>query len=152
MSDLPPSPLPPSGPPPGIYAAVDKDSEHLKILSICWYVVAGLQALGGCIGLGYIAFGILMGLGIASSNDRDAAAAGLGVGGFVTCIGLVMLAIAWGIAFLNYKVGRSLVARRNRTLCFIMAIIACLGVPLGTILGVFTLIVLSRPSVQSSFT
>ena len=33
----------------------------------------------------------------------------------------------------------------------VIAALECLSVPLGTLLGVFTLVVLSRPSVRDSF-
>jgi hypothetical protein len=135
-----------------VYPDPKKDAEHLKILSICWYIVAALQALGGCVGLIYVGLGVLFGLGGLSTGRGDDAAAGGIFGGFFACIGIFILLLTWGIAFLNFKVGRSLVTRKHPTLCMVMAIILCLFVPLGTLLGVFTLIVLSRPTVKASFT
>ncbi len=35
--------------------------------------------------------------------------------------------------------------------CLVMACVACLFMPFGTVLGVFTIIVLARPSVQTLF-
>ena len=35
--------------------------------------------------------------------------------------------------------------------CFVIACLACMQMPLGTILGVFTIIVLARPSVKEMF-
>ena len=46
---------------------------------------------------------------------------------------------------------RFLVQRRNHRFCLVLAGVTCLFMPLGTILGVFTLIVLMRDSVQQSF-
>ena len=46
---------------------------------------------------------------------------------------------------------RFLRGRRHRTFSLIVAGINCLGIPLGTILGVFTLIVLLRPSVRTLY-
>jgi hypothetical protein len=132
------------------YAPVDKDAEHLKVLSICWYIIAGLQCLGGCAGIVYIGIGIVAltgGMGHGAGDPPPAV-----FGGMFTCFGVFMLALAGTLAFLSFKVGKSLVARRSRTLCFVMAALVCLSVPLGTILGVFTLVVLSRPSVKASFT
>ena len=41
--------------------------------------------------------------------------------------------------------------RRNRSFCFVVACLSCFNVPLGTILGIFTILVLNRPSVQAGF-
>jgi hypothetical protein len=35
--------------------------------------------------------------------------------------------------------------------CFVVAAIECIFMPFGTVLGVFTIIVLSRPSVKALF-
>ncbi len=128
----------------------EKDTSDLKTLSIFWYIIAALQTLTGCIVVGWILFVLLMGAGMASSGDSGDAAGGALFTGFFGCIGLFALAIWWGLAFLNFLVARGLPQRKRRTLCFIMAIWACLWFPLGTILGVFTLMILNRPSVKDS--
>jgi hypothetical protein len=138
-----PLPIPP---------AEDRDAAHLRTLSICWYILSIFQAFTGCIVLGYIVLVLLMGVGMASSGHSDDATAGAAFSGFFGCFGLALLAFWWGLAFLNFNVARSLAKRRHRGLCFVMAAFACLFVPLGTILGVFTFVTLSRPSVQNSFT
>jgi hypothetical protein len=38
--------------------------------------------------------------------------------------------------------------RKNRTFSFVVACVNCIHVPLGTVLGVFTIVVLSRESVK----
>jgi hypothetical protein len=131
----------------------DPDQSNLETLSIFYFIIAGLQALFACFGLLYVLFGVLIGFaGMAGANrPGDAGAAAVGAGMFI-CFGVVFILLAGTIAFLNYKTGRSLRARRNLTLCYVMAIIHCLLFPLGTILGVFTLVVLNRPSVKASFT
>jgi hypothetical protein len=157
-----PGPMPPIPAPPGTaqggalsYTLVDKDANDLRTLSICWYVLAGLQALASCLFLLYIAFGVFMMLigGAAGAGTREPGAAVpfLGFGAFMLCVGLVPLAIVLTVAYLNYTVARSLPLRKNLTLCYIMSAIVCLGIPLGTILGIFTFVVLNRPSVKASF-
>jgi hypothetical protein len=47
--------------------------------------------------------------------------------------------------------GRMLQRRRGYTYCVVMAAIACAFTPIGAVLGVFTLIVLLRPSVKALF-
>lgn len=58
--------------------------------------------------------------------------------------GLVM-AICVAIA------GRCLQQRRNYTFCLVIAGIECMFMPIGTVLGVFTIIVLLRPTVKELF-
>jgi len=148
----PPSP-PPQPPDYGYnqgYTPPDRDADHLKILSIFWYVIAGLQCLGACFGLVYIVLGIVAFAGGMANRGGDAPPAAA-MGGLFSCIGVFILVLAGTFAFLSFKVARSLVARRSLTLCFVMAALICLSIPLGTILGVFTLVVLSRPSVKASF-
>lgn len=44
--------------------------------------------------------------------------------------------------------GRCLARRRNRLFSFVMAAFLCMFMPFGTVLGIFTIIVLSRESVK----
>ena len=64
--------------------------------------------------------------------------------------GIVGVIVA-ALAACNFVVGYSLGQRKNYVFCFVIACLICINVPLGTILGVFTLLVLSRPSVKESF-
>jgi hypothetical protein len=138
MTTLPPSPE----------SAFDQDTANLKTLSIFWYILSALQALVGCVVAGYIVLVVMMGVGMASTGQPDDAKAGAAFGGFFGCIGLFILVIWWGLSLLNFIVARSLPRRRRRTLCFVMAVWVCFMAPLGTVLGIITLIVLSRPSVK----
>ena len=150
MSNYPPDPLPP-GPAPLQYSTYDTDTQTLKTLSIFWYILAAIQALAGCIAFFPIGFGLLAIVGGASSGRSDDAAAGGIFGGAFACFGFFFLIIWWGTAFLNFTVARSLPARKKKTLCFVMACLVCLGFPLGTLLGVFTLITLNKPPISASF-
>lgn len=133
--------------PPSDY---DRDSGHLSTLSIFWYIISLIQILAGCVMLGYLVLVVMMGMGIASSGHQQDAQAGAAFSGIFGCFGVVLLVLLWGVAFLNFMVARSLPRRRHRTLCFVMAAITCFFLPLGTILGIFTLMVLSRPSVRAA--
>ena len=129
------------------------DLHHLKLLSIFYYISAGLQAIGGCFG----AFYVVLGIGVAnapppqSSSGQNVEAAPELLGGMLIAIGgcVGLLCIAWAV--LCIITGISLAAQRRRTLCLITAAIMCLNIPLGTVLGIFTFVVLSRPSVAALF-
>jgi hypothetical protein len=59
----------------------------------------------------------------------------------------------WYVAsgILNVISGMFLLGRKNRTFSLIVAGLNCVHIPLGTILGVFTIIVLIRDSVRSLY-
>ena len=155
MSEVPP-PLPGSGaesaPIPesvGYESAtlVDRDAEHLKVLSICWYVVAGLNVLFGCFPLMYVAIGVMMMTTGPRPGTPDAAVMGV----MFAIFGGVFAIAIWVGALMAFLTGRALANRNRLVLCYITAGLACLSVPIGTTLGVFTFIVLSRPTVRSQF-
>lgn len=129
--------------------ANQRDLEHLRLLSVFHYVCAGLLALFACIPIIHFVIGI--GLVIASfagnANDRPPAFLGFlfaGLAGFIILAG-------WIVAGLLAYAGRCLARRQHYTFCFVMAALACLFMPVGTALGVFSIIVLSRGSVKALF-
>ena len=148
MSTLPPSPGTPIP-----YEPYDQNSSTLNTLSIFYFILAGLQALASCFFLLYVAFGVFVAVvGIAGSNQGADAAVGAGLGGVFICLGRAAIAFVGAFAYLNYSCGQGLRKRKSLTTCYIAAAIACIGFPLGTILGVFTFITLSKPGVKESFT
>jgi hypothetical protein len=126
------------------------DDEHLKLLAIFHYVLGGLGFLGALGG----AFYMLAGFFVFQKMPTPGPAHGsppVEIGWLFVIIGgfVALLSIAYGICLI--LAARSLTMRRNRTFCMVMAGINCLHFPLGTLLGVFTFIVLIRPSVVARF-
>ena len=60
--------------------------------------------------------------------------------------------VGWSFAATILIAGRRLSQRRSHTFCLVAACLACLFMPFGTILGVFTLLVLLKPGVKQRFT
>jgi hypothetical protein len=128
----------------------DQDLQHLKLLSIFHYVYALLVAGFSSIFLLHVGLGLLMIFSPGSMGEKGSDAA-VG-GGVMTGVGAIVVMIGWGVALGIAFVGRSLGKHRRHLLCLIVAgleTVTC--VPLGTILGVFTLVVLLRPSVKALF-
>jgi hypothetical protein len=69
---------------------------------------------------------------------------------FTLVAGLVILC-GWTLAVCMIISGRYLTHRRRYKFCFVIACISCLVMPYGTVLGVFTIIVLIRPTVKELF-
>jgi hypothetical protein len=59
-------------------------------------------------------------------------------GGMLGIIGGIAVAIGLTMAVLKLLAGECLRRRRGYIFCFVVAILECLNLPLGTILGVFT--------------
>jgi hypothetical protein len=49
------------------------------------------------------------------------------------------------------QAGRALMQRRRYTFCLVIGGLSCILMPFGTVLGVFTILVLVRPSVRELF-
>ena len=148
MQSQPPAGLPQQG--CGLY---EQDQGHLKVLSICYYVSAGLSVLLALFFCIYLVMGGVMMSGSltpAGGSTHDQEAMQL-MGGMFFGIGLVMVLFTLLMAVLEFIVARKIVRRQSRILCMVVAGINCLNMPLGTALGVFTFIVLCRPQVAASF-
>jgi hypothetical protein len=148
------TPIPPTPPAdPNIpYQGVvyDRDAEHLRLLSIFWYIAAGLFALFGSFPLIHLGIGLFMLLSPRSFGGPGGGPPAF-MGWMFTCMGGAFVTFGWTTAILAFLTARALPQRRRILLCQIAAGIACLQVPMGTILGVFTFIVLSRPTIRNTF-
>jgi hypothetical protein len=154
MSDLPPPPSPsglPSSPPPSGLpppAVSSTDAEHLRLLSIFHYIVGGLGAFFACFPLVHVAMGIFMVVKPEAMGGNEAGAPPAFFGYLMAGFGLLLVVMGWAMAICTIISGRFLAQRRRRTFSIVVAAIQCLFIPLGTILGIFTIIVLGRESVQ----
>lgn len=129
----------------------EKDREQLKLLAVFYYVWAGLSSLGGCCMSIYIAMGVAMATNPQMLEDGQGTPPPPGIGWFIASIGACGLLVILGLAGLYVYVGYCLQRLRHRTFCIVMAAITCLSFPFGTILGVFSLVVLLRASTASLF-
>jgi hypothetical protein len=127
----------------------DPDGDHLKILSICHYVVGGLMTLCACAPVFHFGIGLFM--LFAPAKADDALAQRFAGGFFALFAGAVILA-GWALAGSVIVAGRFLSQRRRYNFCLVVAVFeAAACSPLGTVLGVFTIFVLMRPSVKALF-
>ena len=66
-------------------------------------------------------------------------------------LGALVFVSVEGMAALSFFTGRFLARRQHRTFCVVISALNCMSLPLGTALGVFTIIVLQRRSVKTLF-
>ncbi len=126
-----------------------QDEEHLRLLAIFHYVMAGMVAFGVCILLLQLGlFGMFFRVIAEDMEGTPIPTAAVWVV-YLVWGGLITLVLT--MATLIFFCGKHLRQHRHHTFCVVMAAIECLSVPLGTILGVFTIVVLMRPSVKELF-
>jgi hypothetical protein len=128
-----------------------QDAEHLRLLSIFYYIVAGLQGLFACFPIIHFVMGgaLLVGGGVSGKDDTVPLMA---MGGFFMVLAGALILLGWTLAGCVAFAGRSLSERKRYVFCIIVAALeAVMCMPLGTILGVFTIIVLMRPQVKAAF-
>jgi hypothetical protein len=133
---------------------VKRDLEHLKLLSIFYYVLAGLVGLTYSLGLIYVVLGIMIINGAIPAPPPGSGAPGMptAMGWMFLIFGGCFVLIGWTMAICMISVGVCLSRRKAWMFCCIVAGFICvLNAPLGTILGVFTFIVLLRPRVKDLF-
>ncbi len=128
-------------------STTDTDLEHLRLLSIFHYIVAGITALFSLFPLIHLVLGIGLITGALEAHEDGAEV----IGWFFVLFALAWIACGLALAICMACAGRSLKLRRNHRFCFVVACVSCLFMPVGTILGVFTIIVLMRPTVKAAF-
>ena len=130
---------------------MNQDEEHLRLLSIFHYVCAGLSALCACFPIFHLVLGLFLMLKPESLGPaKDAPPAW--IGGFFAVFAAIIILLGWTFAGLLAYAGKCLARRRNYTFCIVMAGISCVVfIPMGTVLGIFSIIVLVRPSVKALF-
>ncbi len=128
-----------------------EDIEHLRLLAIFHYIVGSLALLLACFPLIHVTIGSIFIYAAGQAHSASGDAPPEIVGWILVFFGLAffILGIAFGVALLWS--GRCLARRKNYSFSFITACIECLFLPFGTVLGVFTLVVLSRESVKALY-
>jgi hypothetical protein len=131
------------------------DEKSLQVLAILHYVCAGLIVLFSSFFLIYVAIGVHMmhspGEWAPAPKGANAPAGAPDVAIFFVILGSVAVALGWTMAALTAVAGRSIAQRRRFVLCAIMDGLLCMWVPFGTALGVFGLILLTKPHVRAQF-
>lgn len=130
---------------------MDQDDQHLQLLSIFHYVVGGLIGLFALFPMIHLAMGLGMATGAFPADSADDAEALRWMGGLFTCFAGGLIVAGLTLASCVIATGAFLARRVRYTFCLVVAGVECIFMPFGTVLGVFTLVVLMRPSVKAKF-
>ena len=128
------------------------NSQPLVLLSVFHYVLAALIYLKGAFALVLMGIGTIAVSAVLSERPDDMAAALVALGMIFFVMPILILAISWTAATLVLIAGRCIGKHTRLTYCQIIAGLECLCVPFGTILGIFTLIHLTKPEIKDAFT
>jgi hypothetical protein len=131
---------------------MNQDNEHLRLLAIFHYVVGGLAALFSFFPLLYTTVGAVFIFAARHGTAKPGEDLPPEFLGWIFAVlGSLLFLIGIAMAICILIAGRSLALRKRYSFALVMACIECLFVPFGTILGVFTIVVLSRESLKALF-
>lgn len=127
------------------------DLEHLKLLAIFHYIIGGMTILFSCFFLIYVGLGLVIFFnpegfpGPPARPDQEVPPV---VPIMMIVFGGAFVLLGWIAGGLTIYSGLCMQRRQRRTLSLVVAALQCLWVPIGTILGVFTIVVLMRDSIR----
>lgn len=128
------------------------DGEHLRLLRIAFFIEAGMKVFMSLIGVLYAVIGVIMAYSIPNVPARPGQQPPPEFfRWFVAAFGTGFFVVGATLAVLSFLVARRLGQRRSRVFCMIVAGLGCIFIPYGTLLGIFTFLVLARPSIVQLF-
>jgi hypothetical protein len=133
-------------------AQVNQDESHLSLLATLHYVLAGLSAVFSSFFLFHVAMGVSIWRGVPLFPSPPSGGPPAAFGIMMSVMGSVAVLLGWIFAACLVVAGRSIAARKRYLFCLVVAGVGCVAChPFGAGLGVFTFIVLLRPSVKQLF-
>ena len=129
----------------------DTNRQYIDFLAACHYFGAALAFIFGLVPMFHVVFGIGM---FASAFTNPDPAAGLMtsfMGFFFLLIGGMIILSFWAYGYGMIKAAQYLKQRERYVFCMVMAAVSCIFVPIGTVLGIFTIIVLIQDDVKADF-
>jgi hypothetical protein len=126
------------------------DEEHLRLLSLFHYIKGGITVGFSFFGLLYFVFIVLI---MKVGNRENYRPNNFPTEFFSYLVVIVGVIVTFILVFGVLQLLSAYYMRRgqNRIFSFVIGIIECLEIPYGTILGVMTIIVLSRHSVKQRY-
>ena len=128
---------------------MNDDQQHLDLLSIFHYIVGGLALVFSFFPVIHLAMGIAMVTGTLETNSDDGFPILFGWFFIIVAVVVILTGIAYSVCVI--LAGRYLRRREKYTFCLVMGAISCIFFPFGTVFGIFTILVLSRPTVKALF-
>jgi hypothetical protein len=122
------------------------DISHLKTLALAHYILGGLGVFLSLFALIHVFLGLAIVTGATDMQDAPPF-----VGWLFLCMGLTFLVLGEAASIAMILSARHMKRRTGWVFSFVVACISCMSVPVGTILGILTIIVLNRDSVKAAY-
>ncbi len=127
-----------------------RDEEHLRLLSIFHYVVGGLAVLFALFPIIHLILGLVMIFAPNKFGGKGEPPPAF-LGWFFVIFAAPFIVLGWTFAVFVLTTGRFLARRKHYMFCLVMGGVECLFMPFGTVLGVFTIMVLMQEPVKLLF-
>ena len=133
---------------------IDEIKKNLTLLAIFHYILGGFCIFFGLLPLIHITLGILALTGVmpieSEKGQADERAATI-FGIMFLVMGSIFFILAQTLAILILTNGGRLKKQRRYVLTLVTAALECMMFPLGTILGIFTIIIMTKPQAKALF-
>lgn len=126
---------------------MDDDIKYLELLTIFHFIFGGIIALIACIPL----VSVILGTVIATASSNSGIASGTYAGIFIAIAGVFGSLLGWAVAVVIFLVGVKLKKYKSRIFCIAVAGFECIIFPIGTVLGILTIAILTKNSVIKRF-
>lgn len=127
-----------------------QDEDHLRLLSIFHYVVSGISGLFALFPILHLVMGLFFIFAPQTMRGQGPPPPEF-FGWFFVIMASAFIMIGLTFAACVLAAGRFLAQRKHYLFCLVMAGVECVFMPFGTVLGVFTIIVLARDPVKRLF-
>ena len=129
-----------------------RDQEQLKLLSIFYYILGSFAAFFSFFPLFHIITGIVFitNPGLFADKKLDTPIPAF-LGWLFIVLGTVFILLGLAYAICLIYTGRFLVRKKHYLFCLVVGCLACISFPFGTILGIFTIVVINRQSAKEQF-
>ena len=132
--------------------STDDKLHNLDLLGTFHYVLAGITALFSSIFIIHIVAGVAALSGALPVTNSSGESVDPRVGGWIFIgVGTAAILLGWSLAFAMFLSGRKIRQRKHRMFSVVVAGIECAFMPFGTVLGVFTLMALTKPSAKEAY-
>jgi hypothetical protein len=127
-----------------------KDEEQLRLLSIFHCVLGGLAGLFALFPTIHLILGLFFILAPSKFAGKGEPPPAF-IGWFFVIFAALFIILGLIFAGFVLTTARSLARRKHHLFCLVMAGVECVFMAFGTVLGVFTIIVLTRESVKQLY-
>jgi hypothetical protein len=148
----------PYRPAPDISFPETTSDKNLRVLAVFHYVVGVLVMLFSSLFIIHVVIGIGMmrshggpAWPMPAAPGPHAEAPPPWFGAIFVAMGAAAVVLGWTMGLLTFLAGYSIAQRRRHLFCLVIAGLLCMWVPFGTLLGVFTLVLLTKPHVRAQF-